>query len=238
MNWLKENVSRFDMGVIAFVLAFGMLTCWYLYVKLRIQIITKDIEQMQAEITKMEKGIAELDEDLNDMVIDIEKRICEMEKATEPEVVEEPVAVSARYFDVPLDRDLQDHIFAECEKYGIRHPQYIFAMIQRESGYQVDAIGDNGKAFGLMQVQPRWHQDRMERLGVTDLLDPYQNVTVGIDFMAELMGYGEGVEWALMAYNSGPSNAWAMQRKGLLSDYTRDVIGISADIWMKEVRDA
>lgn len=241
MNWLKENVSRFDLGVIAFVLAFCMLAGWCLYNELRTQILMRDVETLQEEIADVDKSIDGLYDELDKAVIDIETRICEMEKEKEEveaegSVEEVAVAKSVRYFDVPLDKDLQAHILAECERYGIRHPQYIFAMIQRESGYQADVIGDSGKAFGLMQIQPRWHQDRIERLGVTNLLDPYQNVTVGIDFFAELMGYGEGVEWALMAYNSGPGNAWAMQKKGRISDYTRDVIGISADIWMKEVR--
>lgn len=109
------------------------------------------------------------------------------------------------YFDVPLSEDLQDHIFSECEKYGVE-PAIIVAMIERESTFNESIVGDNGNSFGLMQIQPRWHKARMERLDCNNLLDPYQNVTVGVDLLAELIDMG-GLDWALMAYNGGPSYA-------------------------------
>ena len=53
-----------------------------------------------------------------------------------------------------------------------------------------------------MQVRRRWHEDRMARLGVTDLADPYGNFRVGCDYLAELLGKYP-LEEALTAYNSG-----------------------------------
>lgn len=124
-----------------------------------------------------------------------------------PVYIEVPVYVEAEpeevYFDVPLSKELQNHIFAECEKHGI-DPTIVIAMCYRESTYRADAIGDNGRSFGLMQIQERYHKERMQRLGVTDLLDPFQNVTVGVDFLAELLDKHEGdVAKALTAYNRG-----------------------------------
>lgn len=121
-----------------------------------------------------------------------------------PVYIEVPVYVEpeAVYYDVPLTRELQDHIFAECEKHGI-DPAIVIAMCYRESSYDADAVGDNGRSFGLMQIQRRYHEERMKRLGVTDLLDPMQNVTVGIDFLAELLEKYGDVEKALTAYNRG-----------------------------------
>lgn len=127
------------------------------------------------------------------------------------------------YFDVPLDKDLQDYIFEECETYGI-DPAIIIAMIDKESKCKASVIGDNGRSFGLMQIQARWHYDRMARLGVDDLLDPYQNVIVGIDYLAELIGRGKGLEWALMAYNGGPSYANKKAASGVVSNYAQNII--------------
>ena len=98
------------------------------------------------------------------------------------------------YFDVPLSEDLQNHIFMVCESYGI-DPTIVIAMIQRESNFVIDIVGDNGNSFGLMQIQPRWHSARMEKLGCTDLLNPYQNVNVGVNYLAELFEKGKPVEW-------------------------------------------
>ena len=74
-----------------------------------------------------------------------------------------------KFFDVPLSYELQLHIFAECEKHNIA-PTIIIAMIERESSYDPNAIGDNGKSFGLMQIQPIWFEKEMNELGITDLL--------------------------------------------------------------------
>ncbi len=126
-------------------------------------------------------------------------------------------------YDIPLDDELQDYIIETGEERGV-DPAIIIAMIERESQFDIDVIGDRGKAFGLMQIHPRWHSDRMEKLGVTDLLDPYQNVTVGIDIMAELLDRGESVEWALMAYNGGYAHANRHIEAGTLSGYATDVL--------------
>lgn len=113
-----------------------------------------------------------------------------------------PLVVSS-FYDVPLTIDLQAHIINECGAYGI-DPAVVLSMIQSESSFRVEAVGDGGESFGLMQVQPKWHQDRMERLGVSDLLNPYQNVQVGIDFLAEQLDRYDGdLGKALTAYNRG-----------------------------------
>lgn len=137
-----------------------------------------------------------------------------------PALEEEPPRV---YFDVPLDEELQDHIFDICESYSV-NPAIIIAMIERESTFRVGAIGDSNKSFGLMQIQPKWHMERMDRLGMHELLDPYQNVVIGVDYVYELLGYGRGTTWALMAYNGGPSYANKMRSSGQVSDYAKDII--------------
>lgn len=133
------------------------------------------------------------------------------------------------YFDVPLDEHLQEHIFIVCENYDI-DPAIVLAMIERESRFRTDVIGDNGNSFGLMQIQPKWHKDRMNELGVTDLMDPYQNVIVGIDYIAELFGRSEDVTWVLMAYNGGPSYANKWYGQGVVSTYAKEVIARAEEL--------
>lgn len=143
-----------------------------------------------------------------------------------PEVVTEPQEAQNRYYDVPLDEGLQSFIFQLCEERNIE-PSMVIAVIQRESQFNSQAIGDNGKSLGLMQIQPRWHQGRMEKLGCTDLLNPYQNVEVGIDYLDELMSYGYSIEWVLMAYNGGPSHAHSKMAEGVVTDYAATVLSNS-----------
>ena len=167
-------------------------------------------------------------------------RSCGAEKAeaTEPEQIKAEAAVSATVepedtytyipfarYPVDLDDDLQVFITHLCEDHHI-DPSVVFAMIGRESSFQVECIGDNGAAFGLMQIQIQHHLDRMKRLDCMNLFDPYQNIQVGVDYLAELYeDYGD-IEKALVAYNAGPSNAYKYWfSAGVYSnDYSRDVL--------------
>lgn len=126
----------------------------------------------------------------------------EVVEVVEVEEVACPLTVST-FYDVPLDIELQAHIINECGGYGI-DPAIVFAMIERESSFRADAVGDNGKSFGLMQIQKKWHEDRMEKLCVTDLMNPYENVLVGIDYLAwQLDRYDGDMAKALVGYNQG-----------------------------------
>lgn len=148
--------------------------------------------------------------------------------------VEHSKVVRDTYFNVPLDYELQDHIFRLCEDYGV-DPSIIIAMIWKESTFRMETVGDGGDSLGLMQIQPKWHQERMDRLGVLYLANPYQNVMVGIDYFAELMANGRGLEWSLMAYNGGYGYANRKVANGEVSYYASKVIEKAASLEMVEV---
>lgn len=147
------------------------------------------------------------------------------EKEEEPEAI----AASIEYkeqealYDVPLSDEIQRYIMNVCRYYEM-DPALVLAVIEQESGYDETAVGDGGEAYGLMQVQVRWHLARMERLGVTDLLNPYENVAVGVDILAEKLDEGLGTGWALMAYNGGNQYANEMKQAGRISDYAKGII--------------
>lgn len=167
----------------------------------------------------------------------VEEARAEIDIQESAAVVVEPVSSVAmpevlEYYDVPLEDNLQSFIFGRCERHGF-DPAIVFAMIDVESKFDRDAIGDRGASYGLMQIQPKWHAERMARLGCDDLLDPYQNVEVGIDILAELVTMDRGLEWALMAYNGGYSYANAFVSKGELSDYAREVMTVAANLEWK-----
>lgn len=133
--------------------------------------------------------------------------IAEASFEEKPEPMEiEPEEPEIQLYDVPLDEEVQVLIIEECGKREI-DPVIILAMIFQESRFETDIIGDNGQSFGLMQIQPRWNYQRMLDLDCTDLLDPRQNVMVGIDLLDELIARDKGLEWALTAYNAGAAAA-------------------------------
>lgn len=112
----------------------------------------------------------------------------------------------ATFYEVPIDIDLLDHIQGLCADYEIP-VELALAVIETESSYQADAVSPVG-AVGMMQVIPEYHEDRMNRLNCTDLFDPYQNVTVGMDFLSELIEkYDGNLHKTLTAYNYGQKGA-------------------------------
>ena len=58
-----------------------------------------------------------------------------------------------------------------------------------------------------MQIMEVYHADRMEELNCTDLMNPYQNVRVGISLMKDLIEKYGTVQDALAAYNYGETGA-------------------------------
>lgn len=106
----------------------------------------------------------------------------------------------------------------------------VLAIIGQESNYDPAAIGDGGNSIGLMQIQPMHHQQRMDKLGVTDLLDPRQNVLVGIDLLAELLSENNNAEWAITAYNAGAGTADFNKKIGMRSEYAESVMILREDI--------
>lgn len=107
---------------------------------------------------------------------------------------------------------------AYCEEIGAKYnicPELLEAIIERESSGNPNAVGADGD-IGLMQVVPKWHRDRMERLGVSDLTDEYGNILVATDYLAELFGEYEDIGTVLMAYNGAPN----FQSKGMRAEYT------------------
>ena len=142
----------------------------------------------------------------------LDVQAAELVLAPEPE----PAPPERTYYDVPLDRDLQDYIFYLGETYNIQ-PAVIVAMIHRESNFNQYCIGDDGRSAGLMQIQAKWHIERMINLNCTDLFNPYQNITVGVNYLAELRDQYGDIAPALTAYNQG-------SYKGTITDYATSIL--------------
>lgn len=146
----------------------------------------------------------------------------------EPIDEEETETITAKvtlFEDMPLDLDLLEHIQGLCDEYNIPI-EIALAVIEQESTYKADAVSSIG-AKGLMQVQEKYHKDRMKELKCSDLFDPYQNTTVGMDYLAELLEkYDGNIYKTLTAYNRGESGAYKQFfSKGIYeSNYCREVL--------------
>ena len=69
----------------------------------------------------------------------------------------------------------------------------------------------------------------MERLGVTDLFDPYGNVLVGTDYLMELAAEYDDLYTVLMIYN-GTRNAVERGENGDWTDYAEGIVNRSIEL--------
>lgn len=136
-----------------------------------------------------------------------------------------PVEPKIAYFDVPLSTDLQDYIFSLCESNNVP-VALIMAMIETESSFRANIISGTND-YGLMQINSINHEWLSEEYGITDFLDPYQNVFCGITIIAGHLEKTDGdITKALMRYNCGPTGAWRLWDKGIYStSYTEKIEG-------------
>lgn len=128
---------------------------------------------------------------------------------------------------------ISDEAYSACIRYGNEYnilPELLMAMIERESEGNPNAY--NGTDSGLMQVAQKWHYDRMERLGVTDLFDTDQNIHTGADYLAELFNDYEDVYLVLMAYNMGYETAYKYYSQGVISEYAQEVAARADELFL------
>lgn len=122
--------------------------------------------------------------------------------------------------DTYICKEYQEYIYEISEEYCVC-PELIMAIVERESSGRADA--ENGGCKGLMQVSEKWHKDRMERLGVESLYDPYGNILVGTDYLMELAERYGDIYAVLMVFN-GTSNAVAKAEAGEYSSYATGIV--------------
>jgi soluble lytic murein transglycosylase-like protein len=95
--------------------------------------------------------------------------------------------------------DFQQIIQAASQKYGV-DSKLVEAVVKAESNFNPSAVSSAG-AEGLMQLMPA----TASSLGVTDSMDPAQNVDGGVKLLRDLLNsYDGNVQLALAAYNAGP----------------------------------
>ena len=128
-------------------------------------------------------------------------------------------------YSVPLPEAIQMYMFECCANDDVP-ADLVIAVIDKESDFVDDAISGTGD-YGLMQINKCNHEWLEDMYGVTDFLNPYDNIYCGVKILSMyLERYGD-VHKALMAYNMGESNAKALWDKGIVtSEYSREVVSI------------
>lgn len=144
-----------------------------------------------------------------------------------PVVEDEPEEIPITYktdgVEEFLRPDLIPYIEEVSAQYGVK-AELVEAMIETESKGQATATC--GSCQGLMQVSRRWHKDRMDRLGVTDLYDERGNILVGVDVLCAYHDqYGDDLYLVLGKYNGQSDCA-----EGVPNEYAQVIIDRAAEL--------
>lgn len=106
---------------------------------------------------------------------------------------------------------------------AVQQEPYPFNLMSLDwSGW--NATSSEGST-GYMQVLAKWHEERMHRLNVDNVENPYFNIMVGVDYLAELQERFDTEAEVLTAYNYGVAGAYEhVWNKGLTeTEYSREV---------------
>ncbi len=124
--------------------------------------------------------------------------------------------------DCNMPEEQQEFLFYLCAGYNIDFT-LAMAVIQQESSFRADVIAGND--YGLMQINTINHDWLTETIGVTDYLDPYQNMRAGCFILRKLFERYQEPELVLMCYNMGETGAGRLWEQGVFStNYTQKVL--------------
>lgn len=128
--------------------------------------------------------------------------------------------------DARISRQAYDACVVFANEYCIC-PELVMAIIERES--EGDPNATNGSCKGIMQISEKWHVDRMESLGVTDIYDTVGNIHVGVDYLSDLFLKYEDAGTVLMVYH-GEKDAVSKASRGEISDYAKGILERSQEL--------
>lgn len=135
-----------------------------------------------------------------------------------------PMSVSAQEVEIP--EDYESYLIEVCNTYNIC-PEFVEALIWYESGWKPDV--KVGSFVGLGMIHEGYAKERMERLGVSDLTNAYQNMIVTVDLLSEFFEEYEEPCKVLDRYN-GQLHSDAWYEKGNMTRYSKKILELSEEL--------
>ena len=128
------------------------------------------------------------------------------------------------YYDIPLELDIQRHIFDECQLYEVPYELAMAVMYVETGGTFDSSLRSKTNDSGLFQINDI-HKKWLNESGITDIYNPYQNSSAGIWILKDALSKGDGIHTSLMVYNMGHGGARRLWKKGVYSSkYSRKVV--------------
>lgn len=136
--------------------------------------------------------------------------------AADESIAKDSIDDSFRYIpDIPLSEELQSYTYGLCQKYGVDYLT-VLAIMKAGSNFNADIVTASSD-YGLMLINEICFEEYHEKYGIDNLLDPKQNIFVGVHILSRHLREFD-TEWqALMAYQLGTTGAKAALDEGTAS---------------------
>lgn len=113
-----------------------------------------------------------------------------------------------------LSDELQEFTYYMCQAYYIDF-DFAMALMFSESSFNASAVSQDGHDFGLMQIRDCNNDWLKEKLGVTDMLNPYENIRAGLYILRGLFEKYDDSSKVVMAYKMGEYGASVLWENGV-----------------------
>lgn len=126
-------------------------------------------------------------------------------------------------YEIDLQEDVQQYLFQKCQERNLDF-ETMLAFIYVESTFQSDLISSTND-YGLMQINRQNHNWLKQDLGITNFLDPYENINAGTYILSSYFDlYDQNLHKAAMAYNMGQPRMKQLWSQGTYSSrYSRKI---------------
>lgn len=148
--------------------------------------------------------------EMQNQVIEVGTSVSAVSRSSVNRVTADDFVVDSgfKWYDIKLSADLQRYTYNMCKRYGVPY-ETMLALMYVESGYNENAISSTND-YGICQINICNYNYLNRNLGITDLLNVYDNIKAGTYWIARYYKSwgkycdGELLERnALNAYNFG-----------------------------------
>lgn len=115
-----------------------------------------------------------------------------------------------KYLDVTLTDEVQEYVDKYIEKYGnVVDREVVFSLMYTESRFNPNAENSVSHCSGIMQLNPKYFTDEIERFGYEDIFDLEGNIDVGVWYLSKLVKeHPDDLMYALTCYHRGGAGAY------------------------------
>lgn len=128
-----------------------------------------------------------------------------------------------RPLDCKLSEELQEYTYYLCQHNGVEF-ELVMAVMSAESAFDPEAVSGTGD-YGLMQINEINLPELADKLGITDITDPYQNIRGGVYLLGGYAAKYDDPARIVMAYNMGDYGSSALWESDVhTTAYTEKVL--------------